>query len=160
MKLNRRDSGPRPNNQKLADILLFDVRTLALVTMCPVRHSMRLVSPLLKHAVYPALHHTGVLDRFTPPGGYAVVNYHGVVPPDHSNLDLFLDGNLVNPAKFRRQLQFLKAHYRVIHPEDFRASIEEGKPLPSRAVLVTCDDGLLNTLTDMLPILQSEHVPC
>ncbi len=121
---------------------------------------MRLVSPLLKHAVYPALHHIGWLNRIEPPGGYAVVNYHGLVPSDHFNPEIFLDGNLVRPKVFRQQLQFLKAHYHVIHPEDFRAWIEQGKPLPLRAVLITCDDGLVNTVTDMLPILQSESVAC
>ena len=121
---------------------------------------MRLVSPLLKHAVYPTLHHIGWLDRITPPGGYAVVNYHGVVPSDHSQPELFLDGNLVQPEVFRQQLQFLKSHYHIIHPEDFRAWVERGKALPPRAILVTCDDGLLNTLTDMLPVLRSESVPC
>jgi hypothetical protein len=62
---------------------------------------MRLVSPLLKHAVYPALHYAGLLDRFAPPGGYAVVNYHGVVPSDHADSDSFLDGNLVRPDTIR-----------------------------------------------------------
>ena len=122
--------------------------------------SMRLVSPLLKHVVYPALHHIGWLDHIMPPGGYAVVNYHGVVPSDHSVAETFIDGNLVQPEMFRRQLQFLKTHYNVIRPEDFRVWIEQGKQLPPRAVLVTCDDGLVNTLTDMLPVLQSESVPC
>jgi hypothetical protein len=119
---------------------------------------MRLVSPLLKHAVYPALHHMGWLDRVMPPGGYAVVNYHGVIPSDHSPSEPFLDGNLVPPETFRRQLRFLKSHYHVIHPEDFRAWIAREVRLPPRAVLLTCDDGLLNTLTDILPILQSEGV--
>ena len=127
--------------------------------------SMRLVSPLLKHAVYPALHQIGWLDHIMPPGGYAVVNYHGVVPSDHSVAEISLDGNLldanlVRPEILRRQLQFLKAHYNVVRPEDFRAWIEQGRQLPPRAVLVTCDDGLLNTLTDMLPVLQSEGIPC
>jgi peptidoglycan/xylan/chitin deacetylase (PgdA/CDA1 family) len=121
---------------------------------------MRLVSPLLKHAVYPVLHRIGWLDRITPLGDCAVVSYHGVMPADHSGNEVFLDGNLVQPDVLQRQLQFLKTHYCVIHPEDFRAWIEQGKRLPPRAVLVTCDDGLLNTLTDMLPILQSESVPC
>jgi peptidoglycan/xylan/chitin deacetylase (PgdA/CDA1 family) len=121
---------------------------------------MRLVSPLLKHAVYPALHHTGCLDRITPIGACSVVNYHGVVPADHSTDDIFLDGNLLRPDVFRQQLQFLKSHYHVVHPDDFRGWIEQGKQLPRRAVLVTCDDGLLNTLTDMLPALQSEGVSC
>lgn len=121
---------------------------------------MRVVSPLLKRVVYPALHHSGCLSRITPPRGYAVVNYHGVIPSDYNASEPFLDGNLVHPAVFRQQLQFLKAHYNVIRPEDFRARIEHGKPLPPRAVLLTCDDGLLNTLTDMLPVLQSEGLSC
>jgi peptidoglycan/xylan/chitin deacetylase (PgdA/CDA1 family) len=121
---------------------------------------MRLVSPLLKHAVYPALHRIGWLNRMMPPGGYAVANYHGVVPSDHTDADIFLDGNLVHPEVLRQQLQFLKAHYHVIHPEEFRASIDQGKALPPRSVLVTCDDGLLNVLTDMLPVLQSVGVTC
>jgi peptidoglycan/xylan/chitin deacetylase (PgdA/CDA1 family) len=140
---------------------------------------MQLVSPLLKLALYPALHHSGLLNRITPPSGYAVVNYHGVVPSDHST-DEMLDGNLVQPEALRQQLQFLKSHYHVLHPDDFRAWIEQdkyeqgkheqdkheqgkheqGKQLPPRSVLITCDDGLLNTLTDMLPILQSEGVSC
>jgi peptidoglycan/xylan/chitin deacetylase (PgdA/CDA1 family) len=122
--------------------------------------SMWLVSSLLKHAIYPALHQIGWLDHIMPPAGYAVVNYHGVVPSDHSVAEVFLDGNLVHPEMFRRQLQFLKSHYDVVRPEDFRAWIEQGKELPPRAVLVTCDDGLVNTLTDMLPVLQSESVSC
>lgn len=121
---------------------------------------MRFVSPLLKHAVYPALHHSGVLDRMTPIGGYAVVNYHGVVPSDHSEPEVFLDGNLVHPEVLRQQLQFLKAHYEPIHPDDFRAWVEQGKALPPRAILLTCDDGLLNTLTDMLSVLRNEGVSC
>jgi peptidoglycan/xylan/chitin deacetylase (PgdA/CDA1 family) len=121
---------------------------------------MRLVSPLLKRALYPALHYSGVLGHITPLNDYAVVNYHGVVPSDHSIRESFLDGNLVQPKVFRRQLQFLKSHYNLIHPEDFRAWIEQGKQLPARTVLLTCDDGLLNALTEMVPILRSEDVSC
>jgi peptidoglycan/xylan/chitin deacetylase (PgdA/CDA1 family) len=121
---------------------------------------MRFLSPLLKHAIYPALHHSGLLNRMMPLSGYSVVNYHGVIPSSYSSSDDFIDGNLVPPEVFRQQLQFLKAHYHVIHPEDFRAWIERGTQLPPRSVLLTCDDGLVNTLTDMLPVLQSESIPC
>jgi len=110
-----------------------------------------------------------------PNSGYAVVNYHGVVPSDHvpsdhsssdrassnhSGAESFLDGNLVRPEVLRKQLQFLKKDFEIIHPEDFRGWVEQDKPLPPRAILLTCDDGLLNTLTDMLPVLQSEGVFC
>ncbi len=121
---------------------------------------MRFVSPLLKRAVYPALHHSGALNWLQPLAGYTVVNYHGVVPADHFEKDPFLDGNLVQPQTFRKQLQFLKSRYHLIDPEEFRSFIEQGKTLPPRAILLTCDDGLLNTVTDMLPILQSEAATC
>ena len=121
---------------------------------------MRLVSPILKHVVYPTLHHSGLLNTISPVGNCTVVNYHGLIPSDHSGGDVFLDGNLVESEVFREQLQFLKTHYQVIHPEDFRAWLEQGKSLPARAVLLTCDDGLLNSLTEILPILQSENVSC
>jgi peptidoglycan/xylan/chitin deacetylase (PgdA/CDA1 family) len=121
---------------------------------------MLVVSPLLKRVVYPALHHSGCLDRVTPAAGYAVVNYHGVLPSGYSGGDILLDRNLVQPEAFRQQLQFLKAHYHIIHPEDFRASIEQARPLPARSVLLTCDDGLVNALTEMLPVLQAENVSC
>jgi peptidoglycan/xylan/chitin deacetylase (PgdA/CDA1 family) len=131
---------------------------------------MRLVSPLLKHAVYPVLHHSGCLSHIPPTGGCAVVNYHGVVPADYSHDEIFLDGHLVRPDAFREQLRFLKSRYHIVHPDDFRSWIEQekhgqdeheqGKRLPPRAILVTCDDGLVNNLTDTLPVLQSEGVPC
>lgn len=121
---------------------------------------MLVVSPLLKRVVYPALHHTGFLDRVSPAAGYAVVNYHGMLPSGFPSGDPPLDGTLVRPEAFRQQLQFLKAHYHVIHPEEFRASIEQRKPLPPRSVLLTCDDGLANAYTDMLPAMQSENVSC
>ena len=121
---------------------------------------MRLVSPLLKHVIYPTLHHTGLLRGMSPAGDCTVVSYHGLVPPDHYEGDFFLDGNLVQPEVFRQQLRFLKANYQIIHPEDFRAWLEQSQPLPERAVLLTCDDGLVNALTDMLPVLQSEDVSC
>ncbi len=121
---------------------------------------MRLVSPLLKRVIYPVAHYSGVLERMGSGVGCAVVNYHGVIPGDHSSDEPFLDANLVKPEALRRQLQFLKRSYQVISPERFQAFVENGTVLPPRAVLITCDDGLLNTLTDMLPVLRDEQLSC
>lgn len=121
---------------------------------------MRIASPLLKRAVYPALHRTGWFNHGMPPSGFAVVNYHGLIPRGYSSEHAFLDGHLVTAAAFREQLRFLKAHYEIIDPERFRESVEQGRPLPSRAVLITCDDALHNPLTEMLSVLQEERVSC
>jgi peptidoglycan/xylan/chitin deacetylase (PgdA/CDA1 family) len=60
----------------------------------------------------------------------------------------------------RRQLRLLKAHYDLISPEDALAWREGRRELPPRAVLLTCDDGLMNCLTDMLPVLRQEGMRC
>jgi peptidoglycan/xylan/chitin deacetylase (PgdA/CDA1 family) len=119
---------------------------------------MRIVSPFLKRVVYPSLSATGVLHRTAPPG-LAVVTYHGVLPEEYEPVDSEFDGNLVSKEALRQQLRLLRSRYNVISPE---VALEwlKGSELAPRAVLLTCDDGLLNHLTDMLPVLQEEGVKC
>jgi peptidoglycan/xylan/chitin deacetylase (PgdA/CDA1 family) len=120
---------------------------------------MRIVSPFLKKVFYPALSVAGVFHRTSAPG-LAVVTYHGVLPRGYEPVDAGFDGNLISAEMLRRQLRLLKADYNVISPDDALAWREGRRELPPRAVLVTCDDGLLNCLTDMLPVLQQEAVRC
>ncbi len=120
---------------------------------------MRLVSPLLKRVVYPGLSRAGYL-RQRATGFPAVVTYHGVLPEAYPIVDPQLDGNLLSAETLRQQLRHLKAHYDVISPEDFLGYCQGKAALPSRAVLLTCDDGLRNNLTDMLPVLEESNVRC
>src|SRR5215469_12077568 len=120
---------------------------------------MRIVSPLLKRVLYPSLSTAGVFHR-TCATGLAVVTYHGVLPQGYVSVDPAFDGNLISVEMLHLQLRLLKAHYNVISPEDALAWREGRSELPPRAVLLTCDDGLLNCLTDMLPVLQTEGVCC
>jgi peptidoglycan/xylan/chitin deacetylase (PgdA/CDA1 family) len=120
---------------------------------------MRIVSPLLKNLVYPTLAVSGSFRR-NAAAGLAVVTYHGVMPLGHQSVDSVLDGNLIDADVLRSQLRLLKRHYNPITPQEFIDSIEKQSKLPAKAVLVTCDDGLLNCLTDMLPVLQQEGVRC
>jgi peptidoglycan/xylan/chitin deacetylase (PgdA/CDA1 family) len=120
---------------------------------------MRVVSPLLKHVVYPGLSWAGYLRRWNGHSP-AAVTYHGVLPKGYQVIDSQLDGNLLSAENLRQQVQFLKTHYEVISPEDFRESCETESKLPPRAVLLTCDDGLRNHLTAMLPVLRECAVRC
>jgi peptidoglycan/xylan/chitin deacetylase (PgdA/CDA1 family) len=70
------------------------------------------------------------------------------------------DGGLVTAENFRRQLRLLKANYHVVSPENVLRWSTEGEPLPPRSVLLTCDDGLLNTLTEVAPILREARLTC
>ena len=120
---------------------------------------MRLVTPLLKHVVYPGLASTGYLGR-RGGAGPAIVTYHGVLPRGYHVIDHDLDGSLVSPELFRDQLRLLKQRYHVITPLQFLKWCESGEGLPARSVLLTCDDGLRNTQTEMLPILQEFGLTC
>jgi len=121
---------------------------------------MRLVSPLLKRVVYPTLSKIGYLHRYAERGQLSVVTYHGVLPAGYKVTDLQLDGSWVTPAVFRRQLRLLRSHYNVVSAAQVRLWRKGEGLLPPRAVLLTCDDGLANAVTDMLPILQEEGLPC
>jgi len=120
---------------------------------------MRFVSSLLKRAVYPPLAKAGVF-RHKAMDGLSIVTYHGVLPEGYRVLDPALDGSLVDAPMFRRQLRLLRENYNVISPEQLLQWCKGQAELPQRALLVTCDDGLVNVVSDMLPILQSENVPC
>jgi peptidoglycan/xylan/chitin deacetylase (PgdA/CDA1 family) len=121
---------------------------------------MKLITPLLRHLVYPLLSSSGYFRRVAGRGGLSVVTYHGVLPEGYRSSDSPLDENLINAQTLRRQLRWLKAKYRVISPEVVLAWLEQGGELEPRSVLLTCDDGLLNNLTDMAPILQEEGLAC
>jgi peptidoglycan/xylan/chitin deacetylase (PgdA/CDA1 family) len=120
---------------------------------------MRVVSPLLKTVVYPALSSVGAFHRIASTG-LAVVTYHGIIPDDYNPVDAAFDGNLIRAETLRRQIRFLKGKYNIVSPEAAFSFFASGEKLPSRAVLLTCDDGLLNCLTDMLPVLTEEKVQC
>lgn len=88
------------------------------------------------------------------------MTYHGVLPPGYAIQNPALDGNLVNGASLRRQLQLLTRRYYVISPDDFLHWIEGSASLAPRSILLTCDDALQNTLTEMVPILREMGLSC
>jgi peptidoglycan/xylan/chitin deacetylase (PgdA/CDA1 family) len=121
---------------------------------------MRFVSPLLKQVVYPCLSRTGYFQGRASSGELCVVTYHGVLPAGYESTDRDQDGGLLSVEQFRRQLRLLKAGYHVVSPQDVREWIVAGRKLPKKSVLLTCDDGLLNTLTEMVPVLREENLSC
>lgn len=121
---------------------------------------MIVVSPILKRVVYPWLANSGYLRRRADGGAFCVLTYHGIFPAGYEMGDANQDGSLVSAENFRAQLQLLKECYNVVSPDEVREWVVDGKALPERAVLLTCDDGLRNVLTDMTPILREEGVSC
>lgn len=119
---------------------------------------MRVISPLLKHVIYPGLAQSGYFQREADQEP-VVITYHGVLPPDYSSLDRELDGSLVSIEALRSQLALLHRQYRIISPQQYLDWRLRRGELPPKSVLITCDDGLRN-LKYMLPVLSEANVKC
>lgn len=120
---------------------------------------MRFVSPILKGVVYPCLAAAGYFRRVARQG-LAVITYHGVLPQGFTPIDPGFDGSLITAEVFRQQLRLLKSRYTIVSPDDMRNWCQNRGDLPPRAALLTCDDGFLNNLTEMVPVLQDEGLKC
>ncbi len=85
-----------------------------------------------------------------------VVNYHRVAEP--GAVALFDEGVLeATPRQFDEQMAFLKKHYNLLDPGEFRQCLQ-GRPWPKSPALVTFDDGYRDNYHCVLPILQKHGV--
>lgn len=109
--------------------------------------------------IYPTLGNVGYF-HVRPTSVVSVITYHGVLPSSYKSDDAFLDNTLVSAESFRAQLRLLKEYYNVVSPDLFLQWLRSREDLPERSVVLTCDDGLLNHVTSMLPILLEEQLKC
>ena len=79
-----------------------------------------------------------------------IIMYHSVCANEA------LAGKYVLPTRvFRDDMIYLKEHgYETIFVSQLAEYVLEGAPLPDKPVIVTLDDGTLNALTDVLPVLR------
>jgi peptidoglycan/xylan/chitin deacetylase (PgdA/CDA1 family) len=82
-----------------------------------------------------------------------VLMYHRVV-------DLPADPQLlaVRPGNFMEQLEALRRRYRVMRLSDLATALADGE-LPSRAVVITLDDGYADNLANAKPLLERFDLP-
>jgi peptidoglycan/xylan/chitin deacetylase (PgdA/CDA1 family) len=124
---------------------------------------MNIISSSLRHCLYPSLAKAGFFRAFRnrKVSNYlTIVTYHGLVPQNYDVEDRLLDGNLIRRDVFQKQVRILKSRYNVIHPEELNSCLARHDSLPPNSILITCDDGLLNNVTDMLPVLKEEGLYC
>lgn len=75
--------------------------------------ALKIVSPALKHLVFPVLSRSGYLRR-TAGAGPAVVTYHGVLPPGYQVQNPSLDGNLVSAEALSEFEGHVSGFYRAL----------------------------------------------
>ena len=62
-------------------------------------------------------------------------------------------------ADFARQMRYLSQTYTPIPLQQMVQSIQDGTPLPPRAITVTFDDGYLDNYENAYPVLQEYRIP-
>lgn len=93
--------------------------------------------------------------RWSGPQRHAtILRYHSV----SSSGDYRSPTISVHPEMFRRQMEFLSRHYRVLSLGETVRGLETGD-LPSKAVAITFDDGYRDNATEALPILVRYNLP-
>lgn len=78
-----------------------------------------------------------------------ILMYHSILQEENGNC------YCLSEAAFRSDLEYLKEHgYQTVFVSELVDFVREGQPLPEKPVVITLDDGYLNGLTAVLPILE------
>ncbi|WP_118829979.1 polysaccharide deacetylase family protein [Salinibacter ruber] len=62
-------------------------------------------------------------------------------------------------GEFRQQVEYVQDHYSVISAEQLIQAVTDGADLPSKAALLTFDDGYLDHFTNVFPLLDAKGLP-
>jgi peptidoglycan/xylan/chitin deacetylase (PgdA/CDA1 family) len=85
-----------------------------------------------------------------------ILEYHYVRTPPSLAVDYMGYRLSVSPQDFTSQMDYLAAHgYHPVDFNDVRAYFAAARPLPSKPVVITLDDGYLDLYTTAFPILSA-----
>lgn len=86
-----------------------------------------------------------------------ILTYHGV--DENQDPLLNVDRMQVEPRLFRRHLETVAKHGRVVPLSEILEAWAQGRRLPPRATAITFDDGYLNNVEIAAPILRDMGLP-
>ncbi len=113
----------------------------------------------MKQVLFSLAAATGVfqLGRQATASSLRIFTYHGVQRCDDPVLNA--DRLQIDPALFEQQIAWIASRYRVLRGSEVVEAIRSGRSWPSRAALVTFDDGYSNNLDVAAPVLRRHGVP-
>ena len=91
--------------------------------------------------------------------GVAILRYHAIHEDPTQNEHTIGCGITHSTASFELQMKALAMKFHPISLDDLLSSLEEGRRLPNRAVVVTFDDGYADNLEIAAPILKKYDIP-
>ena len=88
---------------------------------------------------------------------WLVVMYHRVIR--EAGEDPFHLGMCVTESRFREQIEYLQNNFEPISLREGARRMQDGRPMPTRSVSFTFDDGYADNATVAWPILRSHGLP-
>ena len=83
-----------------------------------------------------------------------ILTYHRVCP-ENDNWSL----QSIKPQLFKQQMEYILKKYEIISLHKLAKYICEEKSLPQKAIIITFDDGYLDSYLYAYPILKEHHIP-
>ena len=85
---------------------------------------------------------------------------HGVILAYHHVADDTPPSTSISPPEFRGHLEYLRDNgFNVIGLDTLITSLQSGRPVPDRAVVITFDDGYISIYEEAFPMLQEFDYP-
>lgn len=114
----------------------------------------------LRTALAHVLFYTGAFNLLTRHGTrpWRILTYHRVIDPKATWYPLQA-GMYVQPETFEMHIRYLKENTNIISLTEFTGLILNQKKIPSKTVVLTFDDGWVDTYTNAFPILRTHQVP-
>lgn len=107
----------------------------------------------MKYPLLVFLSCTLSLSAFPPAESAVILQYH------HVN-DTTPSSTSISPAQFEAHLQYLKEHeFTVVPLSEIMNSIKKQQPINDKSVVITFDDGYLDTYTQARPLLKKYNYP-
>jgi len=95
-----------------------------------------------------------------PRNALTILMYHRVLPAGDGRARTSVDmGSFLTDVVFSRSLEVIRRFYNVISLDEVLHYLGQGRPLPSRAALITFDDGWIDTVDIAAPELQRRGLP-
>jgi peptidoglycan/xylan/chitin deacetylase (PgdA/CDA1 family) len=87
-----------------------------------------------------------------------VLMYHRVLSKEDLSLSMYQAGMTVTVHTFKKQMEYIRRHFKPISPEEFVGHLQRNVPFESKTVLVTFDDGWKDNFINAYPILKENKI--
>jgi peptidoglycan/xylan/chitin deacetylase (PgdA/CDA1 family) len=120
------------------------------------------LSYAVKLSVSHALYYVGLLQlwqRVVMRRKAVVLMYHRVLTAEQRERSASHPALIVDPETFARHMRLLKRRFVALTADEFVERMEQNRPFPDSACLITFDDGWHDNLTNALPVLERHGLP-